>query len=230
MICGGLLVVLMFSDPAGKTPPAPKPAAPVAATASARAPGTAHTNVAPEMSADDESTQMLAKVRRIYVDTLTGGDEALQFRDMVMSSLEQTKTFLVTENPDKADAVLKGAADDQVFTDYHDSEQSLGVHAQESHASGWRDRYDGGNNANSHGIGVTDSAAVQTEERKHEAFAALRLVDRDGDVIWSSTQESLGGKYAGASADVAARIAKQLATDYRRAKTVVAGVKAPQAP
>ena len=207
------VLALLFSDPPPKTAPPPKPQAAAAAT-----------------SPDDETTKMLAKVRRIYVDTLTGGDEALQFRDMVMSSLEQTKTFVVTENPDKADAVLKGAADDQVFTDYHDSEESIGVHAQESHANGWRDRYDGGNNANSHGIGMTDSDAVHSEERKHEAFAALRLVDRDGDVIWSSTQESLGGKYAWASADVAARIAKQLAADYRRAKAVAAGGKPPQAP
>ncbi len=225
MIAGaGLLVVLLFEDPASKAGAAPKT---VAAAASKPAAPAASASAASGLSVDDESLRALAKVRRVYVDTLTGGDEALQFRDMVMSSLQQSHVFLVTENPDKADAVLKGAADDQVFTDYHDSEQSLGVHTQESQSTGWRSRYDGGNNARSNGIGLTDSDAMHTEERKHEAFAAMRLVDKDGDVIWSSTQESLGGKYAGAAADVAERVAKQLAADYRRAKSLEAGPAAP---
>jgi hypothetical protein len=46
----------------------------------------------------------------------------------------------------------------------------------------------------------------------------VRLVSKDGDVIWSATAESLGGKFMGASADVADKIAKRLVTDYRAAK------------
>jgi len=37
-------------------------------------------------------------------------------------------------------------------------------------------------------------------------------------VIWSATAESLGGKFRGASADVADKIAKRLVTDYKAAK------------
>ena len=58
-------------------------------------------------------------------------------------------------------------------------------------------------------------------ERKHEAIATLRLVNKDGDVIWSATAESLGGKFLGASADVADKIAKRLATDFKAAKQVI---------
>jgi len=35
-------------------------------------------------------------------------------------------------------------------------------------------------------------------------------VNKDGDVIWSTTQESLGGRFRGASADVADKITRQL--------------------
>jgi hypothetical protein len=35
-------------------------------------------------------------------------------------------------------------------------------------------------------------------------------------VIWSTTQESNGAKFRGASADVADKITKQLVTDYDR--------------
>jgi hypothetical protein len=37
-------------------------------------------------------------------------------------------------------------------------------------------------------------------------------------VIWSTTQESLGGKFRGASADVAGKVTRQLAEDFARAK------------
>jgi hypothetical protein len=69
-------------------------------------------------------------------------------------------------------------------------------------------------------IGENDSR--RTEERKHEAIATVRLVSKDGDVIWSVTAESLGAKFMGASADVADKIAKHLAADYKAAKLQVA--------
>jgi hypothetical protein len=43
-------------------------------------------------------------------------------------------------------------------------------------------------------------------------------------VIWSATAESLGGKFLGASADVADKIAKRLVVDYKAAKTRAANL------
>ena len=65
---------------------------------------------------------------------------------------------------------------------------------------------------------MADSESTRIAERKHEAFAAVRLVNKDGDVIWATTQESLGAKFRGASADVADRIMKQLLADIEKAK------------
>jgi hypothetical protein len=56
------------------------------------------------------------------------------------------------------------------------------------------------------------------KERKHEALATVRLVNKDGDVLWSTTQESKGAKFHGASADVAEKIAKQLIAEYERVR------------
>ncbi len=39
-------------------------------------------------------------------------------------------------------------------------------------------------------------------------------------MIWSTTQESLGAKYHGASADVADKIAAKLKEDFERAKKI----------
>jgi hypothetical protein len=48
-------------------------------------------------------------------------------------------------------------------------------------------------------------------------------------VIWSTTQESLGAKFRGASADVADKITRQLQADYARARKV-AGASAEKSP
>jgi hypothetical protein len=63
-----------------------------------------------------------------------------------------------------------------------------------------------------------DNDSTHISERRHEASAAVRLIDNNGDVIWATTQESRGGKFRGASADVADKITRQLVQDYERAK------------
>ena len=47
----------------------------------------------------------------------------------------------------------------------------------------------------------------------------MRLVNADGDVIWSTTQESNGGKFRGAMADVADKIARKLMDETRKAES-----------
>jgi len=79
---------------------------------------------------EEEAAQQLAKVRRIYISVLTGGDAALQIRDLLMTSLQRSKQFIITEDEDKADAVLKGSGDDDVFTDTHQSSEGINAHSQ----------------------------------------------------------------------------------------------------
>ena len=43
-------------------------------------------------------------------------------------------------------------------------------------------------------------------------------MNKDGDVIWSTTQESLGAKFRGASADVADKITANLKDAFERAR------------
>ena len=166
----------------------------------------------------EQSTQQLCKVRRIYVAILTGGDAALQLRDLLMTSLNNSKLFVVTEDEDKADAVLKGAGDDDVFTETHQTSEGINAHTQIGFGSseGLRN-YSSSSSNHSGGLTIGENDSTRTEERKHEAIATVRLVTKDGDVIWSATAESFGGKFLGASADVADKIAKRLASDYKTA-------------
>jgi hypothetical protein len=168
---------------------------------------------------EPDGTPNLARVRRIYVERLGGGGESDQMRDMIITALQNSKLFLMTDNIDRADAVLRGSSDDKIFTDEHDSSESIGIHA--SSGSGGSVNNSTGIGTSSHqnaGAGVSDNENSHIKERRHEASASMRLVDTNGDVIWSSTQESAGGKFRGAMADVADKIARQLMEDTRRAR------------
>jgi len=168
--------------------------------------------VQPPETEEDPGARLL-RVRRLYVDRFGGGDGAAQIRDMVIASLQRAGLFIVTENPDKADAVLRGSAEDLVFTDVFQSGESVGARTNAAAGRGTtaRNRVFG-----ALGAGVSDSESVRIQERKHEASASVRIVARDGDVLWSTTQESQGAKFRSASADVADKITRQLLADLER--------------
>jgi hypothetical protein len=161
----------------------------------------------------------LALVRRIYVDQLGGGKTSDQMRDMIIAALQNSGLFVITENPEHADASLKGSSDDQVFAEEHQTSDSIGFHATEG--SGSSSSAEFGPSSASHrnaGAGVDQSESSHSKERRHEAAASVRLVDTDGDVIWSTTQESNGGKFRGAMADVADKNARRLLEETRKAR------------
>ena len=162
---------------------------------------------------EENSLKQLLQIRRVYVDHLTGGETAAQMRDILMSSLESSKLFVLTENPERADATLKGAAEDLVFTEVHSSSDSLNARANVG--TGRATSTSRGANA---GFGVGENESEHSSERRHEAVAAVRLVNKEGDVIWATTQESLGAKFRGASTDVADKITARLKEDFARAR------------
>ena len=172
--------------------------------------------VAPAQSIEETCLRQLLTLKRVYVDRLTGGETAAQMRDIIISSLEESKLFIVTENQEKADAVLRGAAEDLVFTETHGS--SDGINAKlnlgtSKGASGYRADQSGG-------LGIGENESDHSALRRHEALATVRITNKEGDVIWSTTQESLGAKYHGASADVADKIAAKLKDDFERARKI----------
>jgi hypothetical protein len=166
--------------------------------------------------AADDPLRDLVKIRRIYVEPFTGGDTANQLRDMIVASVMATKLYLVTEDPDKADAVLKGSAEDMVFTDRFSSSDSISAHVGVRSTDGAAVTSQRSSRGLTAGVGQQESTKIA--ERKHEANASVRLVNKSGDVVWSTTQESQGAKFRSASADVADRVAKKLADDFARVK------------
>jgi hypothetical protein len=153
--------------------------------------------------------QPLLTVKRIHVDRLTGDQSAVQIRDMIINALQATKLFTITENPDRADASLKGSAEDLLYTDQFQSTEGITA------------RIGGvvpGVTRGSLNASVGDQESIRINERKHEAMAAVRLVSKEGDVIWATTQESPGAKFRSASADVADKVVRQLIVDMDKAR------------
>ena len=155
----------------------------------------------------------LLKVRRVYVDRLTGGAAAEMIRDLIIARLQSAQLFQITENEERADAFVRGSADQQVYTELHDN--SEGITGRVSLGQG---RGSGGATRTSDraSASVSEHESSRVQERRHEALASVRIVLKNGDVIWSTTQESTGGKFRGASADVADKVARQLSADLDR--------------
>jgi hypothetical protein len=153
-------------------------------------------------------------VRRLCVEDFEGGENARQLRAMLIDQLQRMGGFALTENPARADAYLRGFAEDLVFTQQHSRDEVSGVRAQSSNATGG---YTRNRRANSSSIGANEAVRERSTERRHEAALTVRIVNADGDVLWSGSAESRGGKYRSASAEVSARVA----ADLRKALTAI---------
>jgi hypothetical protein len=164
----------------------------------------------------------LAGVRRIYVEQLGGGQLSDQMRDMIISAVQNSGLFVITENQDTADAIIRGSADDKTFTETHNTSDSIGMHASTGSGSSAENYSSGTSTRKSVTAGINNNETSHIDERRHEASAALRMVNTEGDVIWSTTQESGGGKFRGAMADVAEKINRQLSADVRKARAAPA--------
>jgi len=163
-----------------------------------------------------EQQRKLRAIRTVFVDELNGSDGSAKIRDMLIGSLHRAAVFVITEDAENADAFLRGAAEDLVYNEYFGDRESVNMRGAASQSR----RESGESRFNSSSFGVSDSEATTRRDHKHEALAAVRLVLRSGEVIWSTTQESGGAKYRGARADVAERVTKELIGAFESARKV----------
>ena len=155
----------------------------------------------------------LATVKRVYIDKLTTGEGSEQIRDLLISAMAGTGLFVLTENPERADAFLRGGAEDRVFQETFDFRDGVNGRAQLGTGSNSRN-----SSRTTAGLSVGEDESARQTERKHDALAAVRLVDKDGDVIWSTLQQSAGSKFRNASVDLVRKIVEQLKLDVAAAR------------
>jgi curli biogenesis system outer membrane secretion channel CsgG len=177
-------------------------------------------NDPPASTADEEIAAKFAKVKRVYVESFGEDQASRQAQAMVIDALTKSHRFIVTEKRETADAILKGVGLEKSSQELHASSEATSVSgAAGSHQgsiSGSGGSVSGSSSGGfiAHGAGIADSQA--STETINDARMAVRLVSGDGDVLWSTTQESKGAKYKGASADVAEKVVKQLLWDVEK--------------
>jgi hypothetical protein len=185
-----------------------------AAPAQSSPQGSGKAEASPGASTEAAPQQQLVRVKRIYVDSFGEDPQSKQIQAMVVASLAESKRFVVTENKARADAVLKGAGEEktsQEFHSYGESTAAGGFGGASTSSPGYHSAAIAGRSA-----AISDSgASTETIDR---VGIAVRLVNGDGDVIWSTKQDSHGAKYKGATADVADKIVKQLTWAAERAE------------
>ncbi len=166
--------------------------------------------------AASDLNQQLSGVKRIYVDELHGGPAAKQIRDLLMSGLQGARLWVITENKERADAILRGSADNMIYNEMFDTRDGISVRASVSSKDGGissserRDR--------TASAAISDNEATRGVERKYEAITTVRLVNGEGDLIWSTTKESRGAKFRGSAADVTDKVVQQLVSDFQSAR------------
>jgi curli biogenesis system outer membrane secretion channel CsgG len=166
----------------------------------------------------------ISAVKRIYVDSF--GDDAInkQIQAMIVTQLTSTRRFVVTENKDKADAILRGAGLEKTSQETHAfSTGTAAGAASGAHSGSVSGHFVNGtgsvSGSESGGFSAASAAindSYASTETINDARIAVRLVNQDGDVIWATSQESKGAKYKGASADVAEKVVKQLFRDLEK--------------
>jgi hypothetical protein len=123
---------------------------------------------------------------------------------LAIISMEGAKLFILTENQEKADAILRGRKPrlhrDALLVPTSGPAPPPAVHAADMAASGWRNR-----------IGVL-------YRQRHEALAAVRLVNKGGELIWATTQQSLGVRFRSASCQRGGQNYRLLKEDSERAR------------
>ena len=159
-----------------------------------------------------EMAQTLLSAKRIYVESFGEDTISKTLQAMVVDAIGNSKRFIVTENKEKADLILKGSTLEKTSQELHAVGSATNVGTASASGSGGVARK----------MGISDSQA--SVETVNDARASVRLVSGNGDVVWSTTQESKGAKYKGAAADVADKIVKQLLHDLAK----LMGGKPPQ--
>jgi hypothetical protein len=180
-------VLLALSFALGQTP-----------TQSTLPPAPVGQKAAAVIEADLAKTLLSAK--RIYVESFGNDSINKILQAMVIDAIGSNKRFIITENKDKADLVLKGSSLEKTSHEMHSlgsattvSGASGGGHSQisgQANAAGATISGTSSGGFTAREMGIADSEA--SIETVNDARASVPLISKDGDMVWSTTQESKG--------------------------------------
>jgi hypothetical protein len=161
----------------------------------------------------DDRTPRLLTVRRLCIGQFAGEEsDAAVAKEIAIASLYASKKFVITEKCDGADAVLKGALIEKSGF----KAQSEGEGTSFAGASGSARGSVVGALAEFGALGLGGSEKLSSAETRRHASVSLRLVDKDGEVLWAHSFDSPGGKSKGALADAVDRTIRSLIREVEK--------------
>ncbi len=165
---------------------------------------------APEPAVD----RRMLEVRRVCIQRF--GEDALGFQvqEMVIARLFEARRFTLTENCDNADFILKGTITERSDRAFRSESEGVGFDARASASESDRQ----GSVSASHTARGSSHESLASSEVKVQAAVTLRVVARDGEILWATSQESAGGKTKSAIGDAAERAVRRLLRDIERAE------------
>jgi hypothetical protein len=169
---------------------------------------------APTPAATPPPDTRLLQLKRLCVDEFPESILDKQVREMVIAQLFESKRFTLTEKCERADARIKGTVTQQRSQVSRSESEgvSAGREAAAASASG------GSVSVGAVGGQLSAHESLSSSQMKEHAAVTIRLIDREGDIIWAITLESDGGKNKGAVGDAAERVVKRLIRDIERAE------------
>lgn len=161
------------------------------------------------------SARTLNEVRRICVEEFEGGEGARQLRALFIDQLHKAGLFVVTENPDRADAYVRGFGQDLFYSQRHSLDESGSIRQANSISTGGYTR----NRASvAESVSASQSTRMSQDVKSHEVTLTVRIVNYDGDILWSGVSQSDGGKYMRATLDAARKLATSVKESIRQTR------------
>lgn len=185
------------------------------------APGSAAWGQAPAKSApepDPAANPRLLQVKRVCVQKLGDEPVGVLVQEMVIAKLFEARKFSLTENCEKADFILKGSVTERSDRAFRSETDSIGVRAAAAGSESERSGSQRTGTSASASAGLNANETLSSSEMKQQAAVTLRLVDKEGEILWAFSSESTGGKTKGAIGDAADRAVQRLLRDIQRAE------------
>ncbi len=159
----------------------------------------------------------LQQITKICVGEFGNDVLGIQMKEIIIAKLFEAKRFKLKEDCKAAKAeevTVKGSVTERTeHTFRSESEgisagkQAVGVGASSSTVV-----------AVGEGGSLSAHENLSSSQTKEHAVVTLRLVDKEGEILWAISQESTGGKTKGAIGDAAERAVRRLLRDIERAE------------
>lgn len=168
----------------------------------------------PAAEPDSPPDARLLTIKRICVQSFGADALGVQAQEMVIAKLFESKRFALTENCDRADFVLKGSVTERNERAARSESEGIGFTARGSASA--RDT-DGASGSASSTLSANTYEALSSSGYKQSAAVTLRIVDKDGEILWAVSMESEQGKTRSAIGEAADRAVRRFLRDIQRA-------------